>query len=283
MKNILISGAGAMGSQITSVCLKAFPSGTVFLSDVSKDQLQKAQAQIDKWKKKDRLKNPKLEFANLELVENFIEVGKKFDLIIEAASENIEIKKKLFQEYNKVSDNHSLITSNTSSLSLTRMANQLEPEKRKNTLGLHFFNPARIMQLVEIIETRETSAEAIAKSKKIVQQMGKKDVVCKDAPGFITSRLGIVMINEALFILQEGIASAEDIDTGIKLGYNHPMGPLKLADFVGLDVVFAVTQTLYENFQDSKYRPPMILRKMVEAGHLGRKTGRGIFQYEKED
>ena len=180
----------------------------------------------------------------------------------------------------RFSDENSLIASNTSSLSLTKMGSEVASQKRKRVLGLHFFNPPRVMQLLEIITTEETSSEAIGLAKELGKGLKKECVVCKDSPGFITSRLGIVMLNEAIFTMEQGIATPEDIDTAIRLGYRHPMGPLKLADMIGLDVVFAVTQSLYTNYQDPKYRPCMLLRKKVEAGHLGKKTGQGFYSYE---
>ena len=281
LKTITIIGAGAMGTGITSVAATAFPQSKILLIDSNEVQLKNASDRLEKWNRKDRLKNPEIQFAEVEFLGDFKQLAKFSapDLVIEAASENMQVKEKIFSQINEFATDETVLASNTSSLSLTKLALCVNKERRKNTLGLHFFNPARVMKLIEIIAAMDTSPETIEFARELCTAMGKTSVVCKDAPGFITSRLGIVLINEALFALQEGLASAEEIDTAIKLGYNHPMGPLSLADFIGLDVVFSVTHTMFENFQDSKYRPPVLLRKLVEAGHFGRKTGKGIFEY----
>ncbi len=287
MKKILVTGAGAMGSGIAYLVARYLTAAEVYLCDPSKEQLERAVENFRKWDIKDSLKEncePKKIADNVKYLTSVRELpDSSIDLMIEAASENLEIKKKIFIEYDRLASAEALISSNTSSLPLTQLAQLISINKRPNVLGLHFFNPPRVMQLIEIITTPDTSAVALQRARELATQLGKTSVVCKDSPGFITSRLGIVLLNEAIFALQEGLATAEEIDTAIKLGYNHPMGPLKLADFIGLDVVFAVTQTLYENFQDPKYRPSILLRKMVEAGHLGRKTGRGFFTYDKSE
>lgn len=283
MKNILITGAGAMGAGIAYLAAKFFADAQVAICDTSNEQLKGASENFKKWDARDAARSQAQPLNIAERITYLTSTkdlaGDSFDLMIEAASENIAVKKNIFLEYNRLANANAIISSNTSSLSLTQLAQCISPDKRGNVVGLHFFNPPRIMQLIEIIVTPDTSSQTLERAQQLATQLQKTSVVCKDAPGFITSRLGIVFVNEAIFALQEGLATAEEIDIAIKLGYNHPMGPLRLADFIGLDVVFAVTQTLYENYQDSKYRPCMLLRKKVEAGHLGRKTGKGFFDY----
>ncbi|MCS6985298.1 MAG: 3-hydroxyacyl-CoA dehydrogenase NAD-binding domain-containing protein [Leptospiraceae bacterium] len=283
MKKVLVVGAGTMGAGIAYLFARSFPEAQVFLVDIKPDQLQKARESQESWEKKDRQRGNLAEGQKLNLIYegSFTNLPKDFDLLLEAVSEDLELKKKIFRTFDELSHDTSLITSNTSSLSLTLMAREVPPQKRGNVLGLHFFNPPLVMPLLEIVQTLLTSSEALERAKSIAVTLKKTPVVVKDSPGFITTRLGMVMLNEAVFALQEGIASAEEIDQAMKLGFNHPMGPLELADLIGLDVVFAITQTLYENFQDSKYRAAPLLRKLVEAGHLGRKTGRGFYTYPR--
>lgn len=278
----MVAGAGAMGAGIAQIMARD-TGARLTLVDPDESRLVEAEKRIIRWFEKDSLKKePAGSAADITYLTSFDKAEGSFDLLLEAASENISIKESVFKKFNDLAAAEAVIASNTSSLSITTLASFVAEENRKNVLGLHFFNPPRIMSLLEIITTVHTEPAALARAEYLSEILAKKHVVCKDAPGFITSRLGIVMVNEAIFALQEGLASAEDIDRAIKLGYNHPMGPLKLADFIGLDVVFAVTQTLYENYQDTKYRPPIMLRKMVEAGHLGQKTGRGFYSYDTE-
>ncbi|MCE9786729.1 3-hydroxyacyl-CoA dehydrogenase NAD-binding domain-containing protein [Shewanella chilikensis] len=199
------------------------------------------------------------------------------ELIIEAVSEDFAVKMSLFSEISKYINDDTVVASNTSSLSITAFGSVLP--NAKNVLGLHFFNPAPVMELVEIVVGQETSLEVVERLKLFTQSLGKSPVVVQEAPGFVVNRMLIPMINEAISILAEGVATAEDIDKAMKFGAHHPMGPLVLADLIGNDVNLSIMETLYSETGDPKYRAHPLLRKMVRANHLGRKTKKGFFEY----
>lgn len=285
IQKILIAGGGAMGAGIGYIFARSFPEAQVDVMDTNDKVRALAQENFTKWNGRDKDRDAKAGKTPVDISERLALLGGfgkaqlQYDLMIEAVTENLEVKKKIFTEFDLRAHDETLFASNTSSLSITKLSTAVSPKRQARVLGLHFFNPPRIMKLLEIVTTEVSEPSAVELAQQVAGQLGKTAVLCKDAPGFITSRLGIVLLNEAIFALQEGIMSAHDIDTSMKLGYNFPMGPLQLADFIGLDVVFAVTQTLYENYQDPKYRPCMLLRKKVEAGHLGQKTGKGFYTY----
>lgn len=285
LQKILIAGGGAMGAGIGYIFARAYPEAQVDVMDTNEKVRAQAAENFEKWSAKDKERDEKAgkvfvsTEGRLNILGGFGKAQLQYDLMLEAVTENIELKKKIFAEFDLRAHDTSLFASNTSSLSITALSAAVNPKRQGRVVGLHFFNPPRVMKLLEIITTEATEPSALALARELAIRLEKTPVICKDAPGFITSRLGIVLMNEAIFALQEGLMSAEDIDTSMKLGYNFPMGPLQLADFIGLDVVFAVTQTLYENYQDPKYRPCMLLRKKVEAGHLGQKSGRGFYVY----
>ena len=199
------------------------------------------------------------------------------DLIVEAANENEALKFDLFRALDRIAGKEAILASNTSSISITRIA--AVTTRADRVIGMHFMNPVPVMQLVEVIRGLATSEETFAAIAAAISFLGKEMAVANDYPGFIVNRILIPMINEAVFALYEGIASAEDIDKGMKLGTNQPMGPLQLADFIGLDTVLAICNVLYDGFKDPKYRPSPLLVKMVDAGHLGRKSGQGFYSY----
>ncbi len=280
MKKVLVLGAGTMGSGIAQVVAQA--GHEVILRDIEMSFVEKGLATIKK--NLDKLaEKGKLTAEGKTAVEQRIkgcvdlDEAKDVDLVIEAIIENLELKKKVYKELDEKIQPNAIFASNTSSLSITAIASATKrPDK---VIGMHFFNPVPVMKLVEVIKGAGTSEETFEVIFKLAEEIGKTPVKIEEAPGFAVNRLLVPMINEAIYLLSEGVCSAEDIDTAMKLGANHPIGPLALADMIGLDVCLAVMETLYNEFSDSKYRPCPLLKKMVRAGYLGRKTGRGFFTY----
>src|SRR5208283_5140651 len=211
--------------------------------------------------------------GNLSLADT----AKDVDVVIEAVIENMDLKKAMYMELDAAAKESTIFASNTSALSITELASVTSRPDR--FIGMHFFNPVPVMKLVEVIRGIGTSDGTVAAIKGLVEKMGKTGIEVQEAPGFVVNRILVPMITEAIFVLQEGLASPAEIDEGMKLGANHPIGPLALADLVGLDTLLNVQQNLYEEFSDSKYRPPALLRKMVRAGRLGRKSGKGFYDY----
>ena len=282
MQTIFIVGAGTMGSGIAQV---AAQSGfSVRLYDISTQQLERARATISA--NLDRLvKKEKLTAADKDATLARIATATQLDgvaaadLVIEAASENEALKLELFAKLDALAKPEAILASNTSSISITKIAAATKNPAR--VIGMHFFNPVPVMALIELIRGLQTSDETYQKAEAIAKALGKTPVAVKNSPGFVVNRLLCPMINEAIFALQEGLASAEGIDEAMKLGCNHPIGPLALCDLIGLDVELAVMQVLYEGFKDPKFRPAPLLVEMVEAGRLGRKTGEGFYRYDR--
>ena len=278
-RSIGVVGAGTMGQGIAQVLIASgFP---VQLYDVADEQLGRAQAAIDKGLTKLVAKEKLAEgkkneaMASLALTTS-LEALRDCEVIIEAAPEQPALKEKLFRDLSRLSHD-AILASNTSSLSLTRLAAVCERPER--VVGMHFFNPVPVLRLVEVIRAEQTSDATVARIEALAETLGKTAVAIADSPGFAVNRLLVPMINEAAFLLQEGAASAEDIDQSMKLGAAHPMGPLALADLIGLDVCLAIMEVLQEGFGDPKYRPCPLLKRMVAAGYLGRKSGRGFHVY----
>ncbi|MFC3039639.1 3-hydroxybutyryl-CoA dehydrogenase [Virgibacillus xinjiangensis] len=281
INKVMVIGAGQMGAGIAQVCAQS--GYEVILNDVSEEALEKGTKGIEKQLArsvaKERItENEKKETLSRLSTSTQLEDAGSCDMVIEAVVENMDVKTKVFGDLDTIAPAHAILASNTSSLPITEIA--AATNRPDQVIGMHFMNPVPVMKLVEIIRGLQTSEETYKVVEDMAVQLSKTPVEVKDFPGFVSNRILMPMINEAIFAVYEGVASPEDIDTVMKLGTNHPMGPLTLADFIGLDTCLYIMEVLHDGFGDSKYRPCPLLRKYVKAGWLGKKSGRGFYQYQ---
>lgn len=281
IQKVMVVGAGQMGSGIAQVCATA--GFEVKLNDIKEEYFERGIATITKNLSRDVEKGRKTQQQKEEILSRIskslsLEDAHDVDIIIEAAVENMEIKQSIFKQLDSIAPAHAILATNTSSLPITEIA--AVTNRPKQVIGMHFMNPVPVMKLVEVIRGLATTDEVFQTVEQMAIQLDKKPVEVNDFPGFVSNRILLPMINEAIYALYEGVASKEAIDDVMKLGMNHPMGPLTLADFIGLDTCLYIMEILHEGLGDSKYRPCPLLRKYVAAGWLGRKTGRGFYVYE---
>lgn len=280
IKKIMVVGSGQMGSGIAQVM--AQNGYDIILNDIKEEFVQKGLDKISKQLDRDVQKQRRTEEEKQEILNRFTlstdyKDAADVQLVIEAATENKKIKLDIFKQLGEIAPAETILASNTSSLSITEIARATNrPDK---VIGMHFFNPVPVMKLVEVNRALTTSTETADTIQELSGKIGKTAIDVKDSPGFAVNRILIPMINEAIFTVFEGVATAEEVDAAMKLGANHPMGPIALADYIGLDVCLAIMEVLYEGFNDPKYRPCPLLKKYVEAGRLGKKTGQGFYTY----
>jgi 3-hydroxybutyryl-CoA dehydrogenase len=275
-----VVGAGTMGNGIAQVVARA--GYRVILRDVKDEFLERGLAAIDKNLQRD-VDKERLSSDEKEAIRGRIQATTSLEplseasLVIEAVTENLEVKSDIFKALDRITSNETILASNTSSISITKLA--AVTNRADRVIGMHFMNPVPVMKLVEVIRGIATSDATYEKVRALTEKLNKTPLDCQDSPGFVSNRVLMPMINEAIFSLYEGVATRESIDGIMKLGMNHPMGPLTLADFIGLDVCLAIMNVMHEGLGDPKYRPCPLLRRYVDAGWLGRKTGRGFYEY----
>jgi 3-hydroxybutyryl-CoA dehydrogenase len=280
IQHVGVIGAGTMGNGIAQIC--AVAGLQVSMVDISDESVQRGiktvSGSLARLVSKEKLSEAD-SAAALGRIKGATDYAalKNVDIVIEAATENIELKLRILRQVDALVGPDTIVATNTSSISITQLAAVIQSPQR--FIGMHFFNPVPLMGLLELIRGLQTSDETHARALAFAKHVGKTAVTVRNSPGFAVNRILVPMINEAIFVLQEGLAAAEDIDAGMRLGCNHPIGPLALADMIGLDTLLAVMQVLYEGFNDPKYRPAPLLREMVDAGRLGRKSKHGFYSY----
>jgi 3-hydroxybutyryl-CoA dehydrogenase len=284
-RNVLVCGAGLMGHGIAQVMAAA--GHTVWLYEPETDRAeagrQRIEGNLERAVAKGKISQDDGDqiLGRVSVAPNLAEAAKSAELIVEAVFEDESVKQKLFAEIARSAPESAIFASNTSSIAITGLAAALPANRRPNFVGMHFFSPVPVMPLIELIRGEETSDATEAYVRDIAAELGKSVIVSQDRPGFIVNRVLMPFLAESMRAFEEGLATAEDIDTGAKVGLNHPMGPLELADFIGLDVCLHIMEVLHEGFDEPHFAPPDVLRDLVEAGHLGQKTGRGFYTYPR--
>ena len=280
IKKIAVIGAGTMGNGIAHV--SALTGFDTILMDIKDEFVERGLntilANLERQVKKEKISQSDMDGALKLIRTTTVNTDlSDCDLVVEAATENQDIKLNIFKELDQICKNEAILASNTSSISITKIASATN--RQNQVIGMHFMNPVPVIKLVEVVRGKETDDNTVAKIKELSEKMGKIPVECNDSPGFISNRILAPMINEAVFCLQEGVGTPEAIDTIMKLGMSHPMGPLTLADLIGLDICLDIINVLHNDFDDEKYRPCPLLEKMVAEGNLGRKSGKGFYNY----
>jgi 3-hydroxybutyryl-CoA dehydrogenase len=284
-RTVLVCGAGLMGHGIAQVMAAAGHNVWLYEPEASRAEAGKTRIEgnLDRALAKAKITQDERDqtLGRVSVAQDLAEAAKSADLVVEAVFEDESVKSALFQEIAKSAPERAILASNTSSISITNLAAALPEARRANFVGMHFFSPVPVMPLIELIRGEETSDATEAAVRDIAAELNKKVIVSADRPGFIVNRVLMPFLAEAMRAYEEGLATAEDIDTGAKVGLNHPMGPLELADFIGLDVCMHIMEVLHEGFGEPHFAPPDVLRDLVEAGHLGQKTGRGFYSYPR--
>jgi 3-hydroxybutyryl-CoA dehydrogenase len=282
-RSVLVCGAGLMGHGIAQVMAAAGHNVTLFEPEVARAEAGRARigANLERAVAKGKITadDRQHQLGRIAVASSLADAGRNADLVVEAVFEDDAVKRALFGELDAVAPAQTVFASNTSSISITRLAAGVSDPRRAKFVGMHFFSPVPVMPLIELIRGAETDDATEAYVREVAAELGKQVIVSRDRPGFIVNRMVMPFLAEAMRAYEEGLGTAEDIDTGARVGLNHPMGPLELADFIGLDVCLHIMEVLHEGFGDPRFAPPPLLRQMVDAGHLGQKTGRGFYRY----
>jgi len=285
-RSILVCGAGLMGHGIAQVFAAAGHNVSIYEPEVARAEAGRARigASLERAVTKGKIsaEERQQQLSRIAVVASLADAARNVELAVEAVFEDEAVKSALFKELDAAAPPAAVIASNTSSISITRLASAVSEGRRNRVVGMHFFSPVPVMPLIELIRGAETSDETEAYVRGLAAELGKQVIVSRDRPGFIVNRMVMPFLAESMRAYEEGLGTAEDIDTGAKVGLNHPMGPLELADFIGLDVCLHIMEVLHEGFGDPRFAPPPVLRQMVDAGHLGQKTGKGFYAYPRE-
>jgi len=285
-RSVLVCGAGLMGHGIAQVFAAAGHNVSIYEPEVARAEAGRARigASLERAVTKGKIsaEERQQQLSRIAVVASLADAARNVELVVEAVFEDEAVKAALFKELDAAAPPAAVLASNTSSISITRLASTVSEARRSKVVGMHFFSPVPVMPLIELIRGAETDDQTEAYVRGIAAELGKQVIVSRDRPGFIVNRMVMPFLAESMRAYEEGLGTAEDIDTGAKVGLNHPMGPLELADFIGLDVCLHIMEVLHEGFGDPRFAPPPVLRQMVDAGHLGQKTGKGFYTYPRE-